>query len=76
MQASFRDFWLTQTNQVAIFEDLMDLKALWLTPNSETVYATTYLNLKTDAPTVIELPINVLDTTWGNTQYKKIGSEL
>jgi hypothetical protein len=45
----------------------MDSKALWLTPNSETVYATTFLNLKTDGPTVIESPpvvLGILDDMW------------
>ncbi len=59
LRGGLRDLGVTQTNQVAIFEDLMDSKALWLTPNSETVYASTFLNLKTDGPTVIESPPNI-----------------
>ena len=67
MREGLRDLGVTQTNQVAIFEDLMDSKALWLTPNSETVYVSTFLDLNTDGPTVIESPPNVLgilDDMW------------
>lgn len=52
---------------MAIFEDLLDSKALWLTANTETVYASTFLDLKKDGPTVIEAPPNVLgllDDMW------------
>jgi len=45
---------------------LMDSKSLWLTANTETVYASTFLDLK-DGPTVIESPPNVLgilDDMW------------
>ena len=45
----------------------MDSKALWLTANTETVYVSTFLNLKADGPTVIESPPNVLgilDDMW------------
>ncbi len=42
-----------------LFEDLMDSKALWLTPNTTSVYMTSWLELK-DEPTVIETPPNVL----------------
>ena len=62
-----RDLGIDRSNQVAIFADLMDSKSLWLTPNSETVYASTFLDLKKDGPTVIESPPNVLgilDDMW------------
>ena len=62
-----RELGITESNQVAIFENLMDSKSLWLTANSETVYASTFLNLKKDGPTVIESPPNVLgilDDMW------------
>lgn len=41
------------------FEELMDSKALWLTPNTVSVYMTTWLELG-DEPMVIETPPNVL----------------
>ena len=42
-----------------LFETLMDSKALWLTPNTTSVYMTSWLELK-DEPMVIETPPNVL----------------
>ena len=62
-----RELGITEANQVAIFENLMDSKSLWLTPNTETVYASTFLDLKKDGPVVIESPPNVLgilDDMW------------
>ena len=51
---------------VGIFEELMDSKSLWLTPNTESVYAVTWLDLK-DGPIVVESPPNTLgivDNFW------------
>ena len=42
-----------------IFEDLMDSKALWLTPNTVSVYMASWLELG-DEPMVIETPPSVL----------------
>ncbi|MCP4005994.1 MAG: DUF1254 domain-containing protein [bacterium] len=42
-----------------LFEDLMDSKALWLTPNTVSVYMVTWLEMD-DEPWVIETPPNVL----------------
>jgi hypothetical protein len=44
---------------VAIFETLLDSKSLWLTPNTETVYAASWLDLK-NGPVVVESPPNTL----------------
>jgi hypothetical protein len=49
-----------------LFEDLMDSKALWLTPNTVSVYMATWLELG-EEPMVIETPPNVLgliDDMW------------
>ena len=51
---------------VGIFEDLMDSKSLFLTPNTESIYAMTWLDLK-KGPIVVESPPNVLgivDDAW------------
>jgi len=51
---------------VVLFEDLMDSKALWLTPNTTSVYMATWMELG-DEPMVIETPPNVLgfiDDAW------------
>jgi hypothetical protein len=44
---------------VMIFEDLMDSKALWLTPNNSSVYFYTWIDT-TNGPIVMETPPNVL----------------
>ncbi|WP_419662272.1 conserved uncharacterized protein, DUF1214 and DUF1254 [Desulfosarcina variabilis str. Montpellier] len=62
-----RQLGITDAHQVAVFEGLMDSKSLWLTANSETVYASTFIDLKKNGPTVIESPPNVLgilDDMW------------
>lgn len=67
LREGLRELGVTQANQVAVFENLMDSKALWLTANSETVYASTFLNLETDGSTVIESPpmvLGILDDMW------------
>jgi hypothetical protein len=44
---------------VAIFEELLDSKALWLTANTDSIYFATWLDLH-DGPLVIETPPKVL----------------
>jgi hypothetical protein len=46
-------------NTVLIFEDLMDSKSLFLTPNTESVYNLMWLDTS-DGPLVIESPPNIL----------------
>lgn len=51
---------------VLLFEDLMDSKALWLTPNTVSIYMGTWVEIG-DEPLVIETPPNVLgfiDDAW------------
>ena len=45
-----------KSNQVVIFDQLMDSNSLFLTGNTDTVYITAFLDLKRDGPTVIEVP--------------------
>ena len=56
-------------NKTAIlFEDLMDSQALWLTPNTVSIYMVTWMEIG-DEPMVIETPPNVLgliDDAWFN----------
>lgn len=47
---------LTSSNQLMIFDDLMDSNPLFLTGNTGTVYVSGILNLKEDGPTVVEIP--------------------
>jgi len=44
---------------IGIYENLMDSKSLFLTPNTESVYTMSWLDLK-DGPVVVESPPNVL----------------
>jgi hypothetical protein len=45
------------SNEVAIFDDVMDSKPLFLTGNTSTVYASAFLDLEKDGPTVVEVPL-------------------
>ena len=46
----------TQSNQVLIFDKLMDSDPLFLTGNTDTVYASVIIDLQKDGPTVVEIP--------------------
>jgi hypothetical protein len=50
---------MLDSHTIIVFESLMDSKSLFLTPNTETVYAMTWLDL-TKGPVVVESPPNVL----------------
>ena len=53
-------------NTIGIFENLMDSKSLFLTPNTESIYAGTWLDLS-KGPVVVESPPNTLgivDDMW------------
>ncbi|MFL9585293.1 DUF1254 domain-containing protein [Stenotrophomonas sp. AB1(2024)] len=62
-----RDFGVRTSRQVAIWPGLMDARTLLLTANSDTVYNITFLDLKADGPTVVELPprmLGLFDDMW------------
>ena len=46
----------TESNQMLIFEELMDSNPLFLTGNTDTVYCFGFLDLEKDGPTVVEIP--------------------
>lgn len=51
---------------VALFEDLMDSKSLFLTPNTESIYSVMWVDLK-DGPVVLETPpdvLGIIDDHW------------
>jgi hypothetical protein len=50
----------TQSHQILIWEDLMDSKTRWLTPNNTALYTLGFFDLKKDGPTVMELPPDML----------------
>jgi hypothetical protein len=50
---------VNDNQSVALFEDLMDSKSLFLTGNTESIYGLAWVDLK-DGPLVFEVPPNVL----------------
>ncbi|MGK2925772.1 MAG: DUF1254 domain-containing protein, partial [Lysobacterales bacterium] len=51
---------------VALFEDLMDSRSLFLTPNTESIYSVMWVDLK-DGPVVLETPpdvLGIIDDHW------------
>ncbi|MGF1697765.1 DUF1254 domain-containing protein [Vibrio lamellibrachiae] len=54
---------VTHSNQVVLFDKLMDSNPLFLTGNTDTVYASAFLDLERDGPTVIEVPPGMGPTT-------------
>jgi hypothetical protein len=65
METGLRKFGQPNTTAL-LFEDLMDSKALWLTPNTVSVYMVAWVELG-DEPMVIETPPKVLgliDDAW------------
>ena len=49
-----------RSNQVVIFDDLMDSESLFLTGNTSTLYAFPKVDLDADGPTVVEVPPGML----------------
>jgi hypothetical protein len=47
---------VTMCNQVAIADRLLDSNPLFLTGNTDTIYASLFLDLEKDGPTVVEIP--------------------
>ena len=55
-----REFGARRSNQLVVWETLMDAETLVLTANTETVYALGFIDLKADGPTVLEAPPKML----------------
>ena len=47
---------VTKSNQVMIFDKLLDSNPLFLTGNTDTVYTVVTFDLERDGPTVVEIP--------------------
>jgi len=56
MRLGFKDLGADAFNKVVVFDDLMDSNSLFLTGNTDTVYAGAILDLEKTGPTVIEVP--------------------
>ena len=46
----------TKSSHCVIFDKLLDSETLFLTANTDTVYASVILNLQEDGPTIVEIP--------------------
>ena len=62
----------TESHQILIWEDLMDSKTRWLTPNNTALYTLGFFDLKKDGPTVIQVPPDVLGM-WDDMYMRWIG---
>jgi len=58
MRLGLKEIGVDDYNKVVVFDDLMDSNPLFLTGNTDTVYASAVLDLQKDGPTVIEVPPN------------------
>ena len=55
----FKEAGVTNLGEIGIFENLMDSKSIFLTPNTESVYTISHFDLK-NGPVVVESPPNTL----------------
>ncbi|MDN3275328.1 DUF1254 domain-containing protein [Frankia sp. RB7] len=60
LREGLREFGARAPQHVVVWENLMDAKTVLLTANTETVYALSHLDVKTDGPTVVEAPPHML----------------
>ena len=58
MRMGMAELGVTSSNIVVMMDRLMDSNSLFLTGNTDTVYASGILNLEEDGPTVVEIPPN------------------
>ena len=56
MRRGHLELGASEANHVLVFNELMDSNALFLTGNTDTVYASAMLDLERDGPTVVEIP--------------------
>ncbi|MEV4414621.1 DUF1254 domain-containing protein [Catellatospora sp. NPDC049609] len=67
MRAGLRNIGVTSARQIAITGPRADARSIYLTPDTDTAYAHTFLDLNTDGPTVVQAPPNsvcVVDDFW------------
>lgn len=66
MRHSLRELGAVNGKTILVSETLLDSKAIWLTPNADTVYAVNWIDL-TEGPVVIESPpeaLGLFDDAW------------
>ncbi len=56
IRLGMKDMGVDNSNKVLIFDNLMDSNPLFLTGNTDTVYACAMLDLEKDGPTIVEIP--------------------
>jgi len=56
MRVGLESLGVVDSNEVLIFDNLLDSTPLFLTGNTDTVYATSMMDLEKDGPTVVEIP--------------------
>jgi hypothetical protein len=56
MRRGMVDMGATNSHQIVIMDELLDSAPLFLTGNTDTVYASAILDLEKDGPTVVEIP--------------------
>ena len=60
LQAQVRDLGVRSSSDILVTPANMNSTPLWLTGNTESIYAWMTLDLKADGPTVMEIPPNVM----------------
>jgi len=66
MRHALRELGAVNGKVIPVSETLLDSKAIWLTPNADTVYAVNWIDLA-DGPMVIESPpeaLGIFDDAW------------
>ena len=56
MIGTARDYGAKNSSDISVTADRLDSKAMWLTGNTESIYAMIVFDLKVDGPTVFEAP--------------------
>ena len=56
MRMGMKSMGVVDYNEVMVMDDLMDSSPLFLTGNTDTVYASSIIDLEKNGPTIIEMP--------------------
>ena len=60
MIGTARDYGAKDSSHVSVTADRLDSKAMWLTGNTESIYAMIVFDLKVDGPTVFQAPAGLM----------------
>jgi hypothetical protein len=60
MLGTARDYGAKNSSYISVTADRLDSKAMWLTGNTESIYAMLVFDLKVDGPTVFEAPAGLM----------------